>query len=899
MKSSPHGARLVAHLQRLNGWRLWLLLSVGCVAAAVSIVSLMSLALQGRVTADYVLTGLVTASLVAPAALMLLNVLLQQMAAQQQQSLLQSVQSAETLFRVALDSSDEGVLVAATDGRVLAANKRFLELWRVPEALSHTRQEKLLLAHVLDQLQDPDAFVAAVQRLYGSQEQANDTLHFKDGRVFDRYTRALDLGGQPGRIWCFRDVSVQAQTRQALAEREELYRAIVNQAGEGIDLIDAQSRCFIEVNEAACRMLGYRREELVGQPQALVLAAGPKAGLPDGTAPEVQEGTASLETRYRCKDGRVLEVLVSTRAIGLRGRACLVGTWHDIGERKSAQEALEQSRNLLQAIIDAAPLRVFWKDQHLRYLGCNPAFARDAGKSSPEELLGLDDFAMAWAEQAERYRADDRMVMESGVPRLAFDEPQTTPDGRTMWLRTSKVVLRDSRQQAVGLLGVYEDVTESKLAEVALREREEIFSAIVNHSVEGILLVDAQSMHFVEFNDAACEGLGYSREEFARLRLCDVQATLSESQTQQKCLLAAASPEGFRFENQHRCKDGSRRDRHVSNRMVQVGGRTCLAVVWHDVTESKRLADALQAREQYQRALLDNFPFMVWLKDEQSRFLAVNAAFARVFGWPSAEALIGKCDLDIAPPDLAERYRADDQAVLQSGHSKQVEELVHTGGRRTWFETYKSPVALDGKILGTVGFGRDITERKQAEWNLQMAVEVTQLVFWKIDLLTQALSFDHANLLSLGLGEGLAPTTLQGWMEHVHADDAAAFEERLRAALQPDGPLFDLEYRMRRQDGHVLWMHTKGSVIQRGAQGQPELAVGTSMNISGRKLAEQAVRDSEARSRNLASLLRLMADNVPDMIWAKDLDKRFLFANRALCRHLLNATDTDEPVGKT
>jgi PAS domain S-box-containing protein len=95
--------------------------------------------------------------------------------------------------------------------------------------------------------------------------------------------------------------------------------------------------------------------------------------------------------------------------------------------------------------------------------------------------------------------------------------------------------------------------------------------------------------------------------------------------------------------------------------MVQVGGRTCLAVVWHDVTESKRLADALQAREQYQRALLDNFPFMVWLKDEESRFLAVNAAFARVFGWPSAEALIGKCDLDIAPPDLAERYRADDQ----------------------------------------------------------------------------------------------------------------------------------------------------------------------------------------------------------------------------------------------
>jgi hypothetical protein len=123
--------------------------------------------------------------------------------------------------------------------------------------------------------------------------------------------------------------------------------------------------------------------------------------------------------------------------------------------------------------------------------------------------------------------------------------------------------------------------------------------------------------------------------------------------------------------------------------------------------------------------------------------------------------------------------------------------------------------------------------------------------------------------------------------------------EQFQAALQPGDTVADLEYRMRLRGGQYQWIRTKGSVIQRGADGRAELAVGTSMNITARKRIEQAARESEERSRNLATLLRLMADNVPDMIWAKDLEKRYLFANRAICRQILNAADTDEPLGKT
>lgn len=124
----------------------------------------------------------------------------------------------------------------------------------------------------------------------------------------------------------------------------------------------------------------------------------------------------------------------------------------------------------------------------------------------------------------------------------------------------------------------------------------------------------------------------------------------------------------------------------------------------------------LRQKERYQRALLDNFPFAVWLKDTENRFLVVNEGFVHVFGANSTDELVGKNDFDIAPPDLAERSRADDLDVMKSRKKKNVEEEILTEGSRKCFETYKAPVIDDkGVLLGSVGFSRDITQRKHME----------------------------------------------------------------------------------------------------------------------------------------------------------------------------------------
>ena len=143
----------------------------------------------------------------------------------------------------------------------------------------------------------------------------------------------------------------------------------------------------------------------------------------------------------------------------------------DITERRQAEEALRKSNELLQTIVDNMPIWVFWKDRDSRYLGCNTLFAINSGRVHPDELIGKTDFEMVWAEQAELYRADDKTVMDSGMPKLGYEEPQTTLDGNLIRLRTSKVPLRGAEGKIIGMLGICEDITEFKQAESKLAEQ--------------------------------------------------------------------------------------------------------------------------------------------------------------------------------------------------------------------------------------------------------------------------------------------------------------------------------------------------------------------------------------------------------------------------------------------
>ena len=205
------------------------------------------------------------------------------------------------------------------------------------------------------------------------------------------------------------------------------------------------------------------------------------------------------EYRFRRADGGYVEVL--DRALVLRdaagGARRVIGAMLDISERRRAEHELQESREVLRAVLDAIPVRVFWKDEDLRYLGCNAAFARDAGFHSPDDVVGKDDSAMGWREQADLYRADDRLVIESGEPRLDIEEPQTTPSGEQLTLLTSKVPLRDARGEVTGVLGSYLDITERKAAEEALRQTRQRYETFINATDDMAFLKDDQLRYII------------------------------------------------------------------------------------------------------------------------------------------------------------------------------------------------------------------------------------------------------------------------------------------------------------------------------------------------------------------------------------------------------------------
>ncbi len=296
---------------------------------------------------------------------------------------------------------------------------------------------------------------------------------------------------------------------EALRASESRYRRLFESAKDGILILDAETGMITDANPYLLDLLGYSYQDLV---QKKVWELG---FLADIVANEANFLELQQEAYIRYDDlalegrnGKRHEVEFISNTYLECGRKVMQCNIRDISERKKVERAERESALLFERVINAMPARVFWKDRNLVYLGCNTAFANDAGFDDPKEIIGKDDFHMGWLEQAEAYRTDDQAVIESGCPRLLVEEIQTTPTGETISLLTSKLPLINADGEIIGVIGTYLDITALKQS----RKSRDLLAIAVEQAAETIIITD-QTGTIVYVNPVFEKITGYTREK--------------------------------------------------------------------------------------------------------------------------------------------------------------------------------------------------------------------------------------------------------------------------------------------------------------------------------------------------------------------------------------------------
>ena len=687
-----------------------------------------------------------------------------------------------------------------------------------------------------------------------------------------------------------------------LRESEERYHLIVDNSDDAIFLTVPDGR-ILAANPAACKMFGRTEAE--------ICRLG-RNGIVDPTDPRIAEvlndrartGRFKGELTLLHRGGQPFPAEVTTSVFrdraGHQRTSMLI---RDITEHKRAEEALDRERSLLRALMDNIPDHIYFKDSASRFVRINKALADRFGLSNPVQAVGKMDFDFFTEEHARTAYEDEQGIVRTGQPLVGLEEKETWPDGRETWVSTTKMPLRDRAGQIIGTFGISRDITDRKGAEEALRGSEEKYKILFAGAREAIFIAEAESGIILDCNEAACSLIERPKEELIGKH----QSTLHPPDE-----LVGDFSDSFRRHLTNELghvlnarvvtKCGVFKDVEIKANVLDLRGKKIIQGFFSDITERKQAEEALAAERNLLSTMMNALPDRIYVKDIESRFMLNNLAHIRALGAQSQEDVLGKTDYDFRPPDLADRYVADDRRVIQSGQPLiGREELtpLSTGGRG-WLSVNKVPLRdPEGKIIGLVAISRDITERKQAEQRLE---EERNLLRTIIDAIpdaiavkntgrrfvlanraaVRALKRDSEDEIIARKDEDLIPESVSrqaiGEEENVLATGRPFFDNVGRSKINPETDEIERcilisKIPLREQSGEVTGL------------------VGIDRDVTELKQAEEMLEKER-------TLLLTLIESIPDEVCLKDLRHRYLVANRASMK-ALGVTSVQALIGKT
>ena len=289
----------------------------------------------------------------------------------------------------------------------------------------------------------------------------------------------------------------------------------------------------------------------------------------------------------------------------------------------------------------------------------------------------------------------------------------------------------------------------------------------------------------------------------------------------------------------------------------------------------RKALDSAQAETIRERAMLrtliDTLPDLIWLKDSQGIYLACNQRFEQFFG-AREQDIIGKTDYDFVSRELADFFRANDHLAMErNGPSINEEEVPFASdGHRELLETTKVPMRdVRGNLIGVLGIGHNITERKLAETSLKelsqrldMATEAAGIGIWDMNMVTGEAYHSRQMYSMLGYEDGELGSSWADWEKIVHPDDISNVNRQIDALALAPGEPYLASLRIAAKDGSLHWVESRGRVIEH-RDGKVIRMAGTHLDITERKKVEAELE----RYRN--NLEQLVESRTADLVEAK------------------------------
>jgi PAS domain S-box-containing protein len=462
-------------------------------------------------------------------------------------------------------------------------------------------------------------------------------------------------------------------------------------------------------------------------------------------------------------------------------------------------------------------------------------------------------------------------------------------EGIYKWIKIV-VTLIYNKGKVSHFIGYISDYTLEKELLIEKEKIKQRFENMFYYHDAVMLLINPDTTRIIDANKKAIEFYGYSHEDFIKLNI-NVLNELSNEQNL-KITKNAKINKNNRFQFSHRLKNGEIRKVEVHSSPIETDNGIILFSIIEDVSKTSQLREQLERTLVYSRALIDNLPMLVWLKDKNSNFLAVNQSFADTTTIKDPSLIVGKNDFDVwKDKKLAKKYVDDDKLILNNGKTRLLKENILDKDQIKWFETFKAPVYNHEKeLLGTIGYARDITNKSIIEEKMksqyeQLEVEKTKLATI-INSLPDALWIKDINGKYLACNKrfedlyGTKQNEIVGKFDKDFVDQKIAdfFREHDIKAMQSDIPLSNYEELTFFNDGHTEYSHTiKTKMILN--DGNIYGVLGISRDISEIKNYQDKILEQKEEFETIFNFSK-------DGIAIVDLETNFLNCNESYCEML-------------